>query len=195
MSTTTDVPKNTCEHCGDVHPVNELFQPDTHGNYCDKECYFTHKGEKALNQIESDHTVCASCHKTIKSIEKPPKGTTLNIPPADHKQATQTTSNVLIGYQYQTESTERYADGKGEGPTAVFYTRWSCECGTVDPNERDDILEAVDLQATVKNLCKRLYDLSRQDAIGGSFNHTRFLDAFEKDERNWAYAVGFGLYG
>jgi len=192
MSTTENTPiVETCEQCEDSFEVHDSPRP----NHCSDECYYTDKGDKALNQIESDHTVCASCHTRIKTIEKPPKGTTVNIPPSDHEQATQTTSNVLIGYQYQTEDTRKYDDAQGDGATAVFYTRWSCECGTVDPNQRDDILEAVDLKATIKNLCERLYDLSRQDAIGGSFSHTRFLEAFQKDERNWAYATGFGLYG
>jgi len=189
MSTQSQATTDDCKHCGDK--IDVFYTP----GYCSEDCFYIHKGRKALNQVESDHTICATCHTPIKTIEKPPESVSLNIPPSDHTQSNGLTENVLIGYQYQTEHTKRYDDAQGAGANAIFYTRWSCDCGTVNPNERDDILETVDLNKTVRNLCERLYDLCEKDAIGGSFSHTRFLERFSKQERNFAESVGYGLYG
>jgi len=189
MSTQSQATTDDCKHCGDE--IDVFYTP----GYCSDECFYTFKGEKALNQVESDHTVCATCGSVIKTIEKPPQGVTVNIPPSDHKQSNGLTENVLIGYQDETVHTRRYHDAQGNGTQAIFYTRWSCDCGAVDPNQRDDILEQVDLKKTVTNICERLYELCEKDAIGGSFSHKRFLERFDKEERNWAESVGYGLYG
>jgi len=55
-----------CAVCGD-----ETENP-IEGSFCSERCYHTKQGEKALNTVRTDHTVCSTCGR-IRALTEPPK--------------------------------------------------------------------------------------------------------------------------
>lgn len=181
----------TCDHCGNLRsPKNDT---------CGKEaCHLRHRGAKALNQIDSDHCICSTCFRVIKEVEHPPWGTDLMVEGPRGRDDESLKQDCLVGYQYQTENTVWGTDdfSNPDDPyRSLDRQRWSCVCGTVDPAERDDILEAVDLQTTIQSLHHTLRDLSNRDVIGGSYSWPRLREAIRDHGRDWELVVGYALYG
>lgn len=164
-------------------------------------CWYRHKGRKAIDRITSDHTICATCNAAIKTIEEPPGDVELEIGPVDHSLRAETIDDVLIGYQYKTEHTDIGVDERGVDAQAIMYTRWSCECGAVDPNDSYEPLRQVTPKHTIKQLTHRLAEYSRQDGDKGSFSYARFKDAFCSEHLEsspnmvWELAAGYALFG
>lgn len=102
-------------------------------------------------------------------------------------------ADAVIGFQYSTPSTDWGID-ESEHTYSIKYTRWCCDCGQVDPRNRDEILEYVDVRTTVTSLLSRLEELSEEGTIGGSYTESNFFETFEAEERNWAEAIGSCLY-
>jgi len=188
-----DIPE--CAHCETWRNPNG----DVKGSYCSRDCWLRSKGQNVLTELQHDHTICATCFRVIKEIECPPEGTVVNIPtpdaPHNHGDA-DGVKNVLIGYQYETPATERAVDDFSTDPYRVQErTRWSCECGNVDPNERDDILEEIDLDETIIRLLQRLRERYEMDQLPNQPSKQRLFDALREEWRDWEYAIGSAVWG
>jgi hypothetical protein len=168
-----DVPE--CAYCGHYRNPNT----DVRGSFDTYECYLRQKGENALNRVEADHTFCATCFRRIKEIEKPPDDT----------------HECVVGFQYPTPHMELAVDDFSDDPyRPLERTRWGCECGNVDPGERDDILDAVDLQTTITSLLHCLQALAAKDTLARSPSWPRMREAIRDHGRDWEYVVGAALY-
>lgn len=183
-----------CEYCGEEFAIIAAVE----GNYCSTGCFYREKGERVLNQIKSDHRICATCFRRIKEVEYPPGDISVAVPTPDPPHGdgdTDGVKDVLIGYQYPTPSTEFAIDDTSTDAYRVQERRrWSCECGTVDPSERDDILEDVEIEAIVPNLLQTLRFLERSGAIQQRPQKDRLFEALREEWRDWAFAIGRALY-
>lgn len=184
----------TCGYCGHFcNPKRTVKE-----SFCSHYCYYAHKGEKALNRIRSDHRWCATCFRAVKDIERPPEGESVHVEPpelAGHVPG-DTDGDVLIGYQYRTEHTVWGVDDFGtDAVPTLKRQRWSCECGNVDPAERDDILERVDLGATIHRCYQCLRDCHASGALDDSPDKDRFEAALQREGADFPYAIGYALHG
>jgi len=210
-----DPETDVCGVCDDEYEIPSAAPR----GYCSDECYYAEKGNAALRQIDSDHTLCASCFRYIKTTSAPSQtwledrsdkvqtaldnggslesdeSGQLTLDVTDATDTRQTAAGSIVGFQHTTEHTSWGSDiRETDCGNELVYQRWICSCGNVDVGERDEILASLDLQDTLTNLLQRLYELNSRGAIGGDFDHTEFLDAFDKEDLNWSYAIGRGLY-
>ena len=93
----------TCGEC-DSEIDKDVAIRDT---YCSRDCFYRGKGQKALKAIKSDHTLCATCFRFIKCVEKPPWGTELKIEGPQGRADESVKKDCLVGYQYPTEHMEK----------------------------------------------------------------------------------------
>ena len=185
---------STCSYCDGPFP--DGVDDDT--NYCSRGCYIRGRGKAALNRIESDHTWCATCFRQIKEVEKPPWNFELKVPAPQHagRGAENEVRDCLVGYQYPTEHMELAVDDFSSDPRRPLERqRWGCECGQVDPGERDAVLEAVDLQTTILSLHHCLDALAEKGALQESPSWPRMREALAEHGRDWEYVIGYALYG
>ena len=173
-------------------------------SFCSVECFRRSKGRKALNAIESDHTLCATCFRAVKTVEKPPWGTELKIEGPRGRDDENEIRDCLIGYQYPTEHMEKGLrdmkravhddDSVGRRQFAVpAALRWGCECGNTDPKNRDEILEAVDLEQTIVSLLGCLRTLAEEGTLNRSPSWPRLRDALREHGRDWELVIGTAL--
>jgi len=169
------------------------------GSYCSRECWLRSKGGGVLSKLRSDHTICATCFRVIKEVERPPEATSVNIPVPDAPHDIgddDGVKDVLIGFQYETPSTEFAIDDISSDPYRVQERRrWSCECGTVDPSERDDIIETIDLEETIVRLLRRLHERYELDHLPNQPSKQRLFDALREEWLDWEYAIGSAVWG
>lgn len=188
-----DIPE--CAHC------DHWRNPDASakGSYCSRECWLRSKGSNVLSELCRDHTICGTCFRRIKELERPPEGTSVDVPmPLEpHGDANADgIENVLIGYQYQTPATEIAIDDFSDDPYRPHeHTRWSCECGNVDPTERDDLLEQIDLEETIVRLLQRLRERERDGKLPHRPDKQRLFDALRQEWRDWEFAIGCAVWG
>lgn len=185
---------DTCEHadCDAEFVVEHAIR----GNYCSAECFYRHKGANVLDEIRRDHRLCATCFRQIKSVERP-GGVSLKVEPPDHEGAAGGVRETIIGRQYPTEHTTWGLDVHQLDDYVILdRTRWSCECGTVDPSERDDIIEQVELDdnGIVGDLLETLHFLERSGAIDRRPSKQRLFEALREEWRDWEFAIGRCLY-
>jgi len=184
-----DIP--TCKYC--EHWCN----PDTAvaDAFCSEYCRHADKGRRVLNQIQSDHTRCATCFRRIKTVEKPPASASVTVEPPAHEGAVDDVRDVLVGYQYQTEHTVWGVDDFGtDAVPALKRQRWSCECGNVYPRERDDILEGVDLGATIHRCFDALVDCHEEGAIEDAPDVRRYEQALQREGADFEFVIGYALH-
>lgn len=188
-----DIPE--CNHCGQWRNPNA----DVKGQYCCSDCWLRSKGQNVLSELCHDHTICATCFRVIKEVERPPAGTTVSIPKPDAPHGLgdgDGVENVLIGFQYMTPSTEMAVDDFSTDPYRIDERqRWSCECGNVDPAERDDILEGVELEETIVRLLRRLEERYEMDHLPNRPDKDRLFNALREEWRDWEYAIGRAVWG
>lgn len=177
--------------------------------HCSHECFYKDRGEGALNQLASDHKICASCYRYIKSISKPEQSwleekadrveTALNhggeLTNGPNGQLTldarfcsntrHTDTESIIGYQHPTPETDYLYGNSG---------KWICSCGNVEVHEHDDILANLDIETTITLLLARLRDLYYKGAIRKAPTESVFFEAFDTDKKNWKHAVGKALH-
>jgi hypothetical protein len=198
-------PIDTCAWCETVFQVRD----SPRDNYCSHDCYYRDKGQGALNQLKSDHKICATCFRYIKQVSAPEETwveekadrveTALNhggeltdgpdgeitLDATDCSNTRHTQAESIVGYQYPTENTKYLYGNSG---------KWICSCGNVETHKRDDILEQLDLDVTVSLLLQRLSDLYDKGAIQNAPTQQTFTDEFDTEELNWQYAIGKALY-
>jgi len=177
--------------------------------HCSHECYYLDKGQGALNQLKSDHKICATCFRYIKSVHAPkqswlekkadrvdtaiqhggeyvkgPNGQ-LTLDATECSNSRHTSTESIIGYQYETPHTDHLYGESG---------KWICECGNVETYARDDVLEQLDLDTTKELLIQRLFDLYDKGAIQERITPDVFYEAFSSEDMNWRYAIGKALH-
>jgi len=183
MSTTIGdtVDIRSCDWCDDKFQAGQSPREQ----HCSHDCFYNDKGQGALNQLESDHKLCATCFRYIKTVSTPEQsyledkadrvGTAVNhggelyggddgeltLDATECSNTRHTAAQSIIGYQYPTQDTDYLYGNAG---------KWICSCGSVETNERDATLESIELEVTITNLCDRLSRLSRQGAVGGDFS-------------------------
>lgn len=72
-----------CDHCGEYSPSHTFF--DT--AMCSEECRRAADANAILNTLIHDHTVCSTCFRRLKEVEKPPERA----------------PSAVVGFQYRTE--------------------------------------------------------------------------------------------
>lgn len=149
------------------------------GSYCSEACYFRHRGQKALKNLEDDHRFCRTCFAQVKEIEDPP----------------QRAPSFVVGYQYGTDAATSAARDydREDAARPLVKERLGCHCGATDLRSHDDVLATVDLERTLVNLWSALRVKHREDKVPDP-DHSRLFAAY-RETRDLEYAVGAGLYG
>lgn len=204
--------KNPHRHCGEC---GTGFNPreSPREQHCTDECFYADRGEGALNQLASDHRLCNTCFKYVKSTHRPSTdfleeaaSKEQNAIDAGGEYADQDGTVVLdvteartkrhpgietdhgycyIGMQYPTTHT-RYLHGSSG--------KWVCECGNVDLGHHNDLLARVDYGETVACLLSRLGEFFEKGAIQESPTESVFYEWLEKDDYGLETAVGAALH-
>lgn len=184
-----------CKHCHE--PIDVFYAP----GYCSKACYYRFKGANVLEEIQRDHKFCATCFRQIKTVARP-DGVEVRTDPVEHEAAVNEEKNLFIGWQYATKHMEVAEDDLGgintnpEGhdrliaPSQVDFTRWSCICGNVDPSNRDEIIEAVEVDEIVPQLYYCLEALHTQGTIDVTPEWSELRSALRDQWRDWEYCIG-----
>ena len=211
MSTIGDVAGyiRHCNTCSTAFDTND----SPHEEHCSRECYFEEKGEGALNQLASDHKLCSSCFRYVKSTHCPSTDfledraskvrnalnaggeysevdgkVVLDVRGARTKRQPGIETErgyCYIGMQYPTTHT-RYLHGSSG--------RWVCECGNVDLGHHNEVLAGVDYESTVACLLSRLVEFYEKGAIQESPSESVFYEWLEKDGVGLETAVGASLH-
>lgn len=183
-TTPTEQQHVQCGDCGETFPQRLAVD----GAYCSRECYYRAKGTGVLQSITDDHKVCSTCFARLKEIEQPPERAT----------------DAAVGFEHPTTNATR-ADGAPHPadvddlgvlrPTPSTHTPLACECGAID-NGRDETLERVEGAAVVLNLWGELARRYARGELDHAPSKERLFDGLrEMGERDWAYAIGYSLYG
>lgn len=107
--TITQAETDTCDH-----PDCEADYVAHNGvdGHCCEACAARHRGQNLLDHIAQDHTICASCWRRRKTVERPTAYARRGLGPV--------TDDALVGYEDHTEHVEM-------GPYGL-----ECECGAID---------------------------------------------------------------
>lgn len=172
-----------CDHCG----APRSPETSVRGSFCSADCFYRHKGANVLAKIRDDHRLCATCFRQIKEVESPPawKVATLG----------EEISQAVTGTQYPTPDATEAVDDFSEDPYRTLErSRIACRCGNVDPSERDDILEDVEIETIVPQLLQTLHTLEREGQLAHRPDKGRLFAALREHWRDWAFAIGRALY-
>jgi len=158
-----------CAYCEDeyTHGVK--------GSFCGIECWYRHKGENILSQIQTDHTYCSSCFALRKEIDKPP---------AEFKRRLKITNGPesgesLQGFQYYTPNVEK-ADG-------FVY----CKCGNIDHHAEVTELRDISLKDVLVNLWGLLVDYYEKGQLGEQKpDRSVLFNTLKESDLDFAYAIG-----
>jgi hypothetical protein len=168
--------RERCEYCGTHTRIPEM----TRGSFCSPACYYRHRGASILDQIQSDHTICATCYRPVKEVERVPDEI----------------NTAATGFQHPTPQTtisvdDRDRDGRARG---IEYTRWGCECGAVNPQDTLAALQNANLKRRIADLYYCLERLARKGAIAHSPDRDAYFDALREHWHDAAYAAGRAVY-
>jgi len=168
--------RDPCAYCGGTVPE---AREDSH---CSDACHYRDRGAKLLRTLRSDHQICATCFGRVKTVEPIHKGP----------------ESVTEGLQFQTEHTTIGVDVfESESPslaTPIEATRWSCECGAVDPSTLDADIQRLELTSAITNCFHALQYLYRRDKAPNPPSRQAYLDAIRANEFDARLAVGRAIY-
>jgi len=191
MSTTQSPKTYTCSYCDGPRSAATSVR----GSFCSRQCYLSHKGSKALDQLDSDHRICPSCFALCKTVHRPSDEALedLGVP--------ETIRDIFRGYQYATEDGAFHEDylirERAESevlPPQKAIGRIGCRCGTVDLQERELTLTKAEGAHVILRLVARLRELSEEGALEASVDSTALVEAYT-DRGSLVYAIGVGLHG
>ena len=177
--------KTECEYCEGEY--TEGFNED----YCSEQCFFSRKGEKALNTIHNDHTKCSTCGRPRAEIE---------LPKPDELFAIEYTYGSA--YHLDDGEVSYEAFGQSESAKAAIGFRLStenedggaCLCGTIEKtgDGHFDLLGPIETEAILIRISERI----KEAAIDGQRedwpSKGELLSTYEETE-DLAYSVGVSL--
>lgn len=177
MSATTQSERGTCAYCNGPRDIRDSVE----GSYCSAACYYRARGEGVLDQLESDHRICSTCHGRVKDVEPIPEDVYA----------------AGDGLQYPTERTvhaidEAVPEDLGQ---EIAFTRWGCDCGAVDPNTVHADLQEIHLATVLHNCLLALQDLYEREAIPHPPARERYFAGLREHWRDARYAIGRAIYG
>jgi hypothetical protein len=177
-----------CERrdCQETYQRHEAF----HGSFCSPRCRHIDRGQKVLNLFRNDHTYCATCFGKLKELEHPTEE-------AIWKRRGEETRQAMCAFQYRTERAEvglkshqidEYREATRMGTI--------CKCGATAIHERDEILERVDLQETIRNFHTAIADKRAGGETPVEIDYKTMIRNLwnrDSDELQWEYAIGVGI--
>jgi len=174
--------KDDCPYCETEYLVAYAVR-----GFCSLDCFHRAKGAKALSEIRRDHRFCATCFRQIKEIETPPAWKVDSLG--------EEVSQAVTGTQYATPDAVEAVDDFSDDPYRTLErSRIACTCGNIDPSERDDILEDVEIENIVPALLRCLHVLEREGQVARRPDKGRLFDALREHWRDWEFAIGRALY-
>jgi len=194
MSTTQTPARESypCTVCDDEFAAGTAF----HGSYCSAECYYRHKGRDIIRDIKQDHRWCATCFRPLKEVEEPPEGHSVWVEGPRGRPDENVQEDVLVGYQYRTETTEWVVDEQ-DMPNAFLpleHSRWGCDCGAVDPSTQSDTLRHVHAETVIDALYACLEQLAAEDNVAHEPSRGALFDALREEPWDWPHAAGAAIY-
>lgn len=145
MSATSRAPTVECKHpdCTELGKVWEFH----HGKYCCNRCEIRHDGRQAISQWKYDHSVCATCWRTLKTFNPAPPESEFDedgwgwtrddqgrITLEQYGQ--QHTADAACGFEYPTPS----ADFGEKERNRWIYTGIICVCGQTQHTCHDPVI-------------------------------------------------------
>jgi hypothetical protein len=188
MSATTHDETYSCQHCGD----DRTPATSVRGSFCSATCSFRQYGQQALRRLYSDHRFCGSCFRRIKTTSRPAENTLRDA------RVSRLVRESFVGYQSRTPAATVGVDEFGcigdNEAVRIEGTRLSCECGTVDPQDRHEVLRRLDIRETVVALWHALVELERAGALDQRPNRDDYFGALREHGPDFEYAVGRALH-
>lgn len=177
----------TCRHCGGPREA----ATSVGGSFCSERCLYRHRGEKALRRIASDHRWCATCFRQVKETTRPDD---IELQDAG---VSKLVRQSFVGFEDPTEHAVEGVDDREHRDNPyrrTAYTRTSCECGAVDPNDRHAVLRDLDPEATMQSLWQCLVALEEHGTLQRRPSKPVYIEAIRESNRDWIYAIGRALY-
>lgn len=209
---TSSITDADCAECGGDRDPHASVK----GSYCSEECYYRHKGSKALNIVENDHRICASCLRFIKQVERAPeewrrkRGSPTQVAiehgaeyhtvegeialDATDVDARPTNVDSVCGYQYGTGDSEHVVkEYETEDGQRVHSTGLGCKCGNTDASAALDYPRDAEPKALLVNYIRTFRRLYDEGKAPERIDKDVFFTTF-KESRDWEYALGKALY-
>lgn len=186
----TSIQRYSCAHCDGERQPNATVK----GSFCSRECWYKHKGRKALNTIQFDHTVCGTCGRVRATVENPR--------PEGQKWYLEQPKDGTFTYNPESDSVDFETWGQTETIEAAIGRRYStpneqggaCKCGTISTVEAHDILRNIELDKVLVRLFKRLREKERDGELSNTPDKDSLFSAFKESNGDFAYAAGRALY-
>lgn len=215
MSATAHPKRLTCAYCDGDRDADSSVK----GSFCSSECYYKHKGDKALNILRHDHRLCPSCGRWLKTVETPSSewindhGSALHVALDNGGEITSrngqqildatecsdvqpTQVDAIKGVQDRTEHAEsavKEFEGQAED-SRIYRLGTGCECGITNPTERDSDLQTVELEVVLANYVKRCRELEAEGQLSERIDKGVFFQTY-KESRDLLFSLGKALYG
>lgn len=144
----------------------------TDGKYCSTEHRDRDLGSDVLDAIRHDHTVCSTCYRWLKDIERPPE--------SFGRGRADVIDEAVVGFQYDTED----------------YHQWSgekfCTCGNVDHKSDNGFIKTSDLKATLVHLMVVIREHRADGRHDHSVDPDELLSALKAQDGDldWEIAIG-----
>lgn len=88
-----------------------------------------------------------------------------------------------------------FADPDEQRNDAIEGTRWSCECGAVDPTTTEASIQNMMLAEVIDNCFLALESLHDRGKVPNPPSKRRYYDALREHWRDARYAIGAAIYG
>lgn len=203
-----------CDTCGNSYETRN----SPHKEYCSDECYYKDRGQNAFNQLSTDHKLCASCFRYVKTTYCPDADFLEELSSFEHR-ALQRRGKITDGPDGELRLDITSVDGstrpigiRKDGSTREFcyigrqypteHTRylygtsgpWVCECGNVDLSEHNELLAKQDAERMVLALLDRLREFYEKGAIQREPDREMFFEYYSERDADLTTAVGASLY-
>lgn len=208
----TEVP--TCAQCGNWRNPNKDYK----GSFCNIQCWYAHKGEKALNIPAHDHRLCVSCGRWLKEINRPnqewkelkasavetaldhggkliSEGGELVLDATECPTVRTTAADAVVGFQTRTGNAEVVEkEFQVDDYQRTYATGTGCTCGMTDTRFRDETLQGIELATVLANYVLVFRELEREGQLDKRISKDTFFQTY-KDSRDLEYALGKAIYG
>lgn len=186
MSVQANTPTGTCKYCQSDFPL-----PGIQRDYCNEECLYRDKGEKALNTVHNEHTVCSTCGR-IRAEVTPPK--------PDEAFAIDNAYGGAYFSDHDTVSFEAFGQEEsakasvGFRKATVHEQDGACVCGTLERtgDGHFDILHNLETFDTLLRIHQRIKDAAIDGQREDWPSKAELFKTYRETE-DLAYSVGKAL--